>query len=113
MKNYDDGNWNWQYECKYVDPSTDPKDWYYNIGFKTKKGGYLNGKEITCRYWQTKNKLEIIKEGSVIKFYVENFNDIKLILIPMIKAHKAEPYPLFESKTSIRKKKLIKIDKKS
>ena len=81
---YDDGNWKWNYECKYVTPSNNPKDYSYLIAFETKDGGYLSHDEITCLYWKTKNKLQIIRKGIKIDFYVENFHDIKTILKPMI-----------------------------
>ena len=58
------------------------------------------------------NQLQIIKGGVKIDFYVENFHDIKVILLPMIKMNDAKIYPLYESKSSIRKQKLKKINKK-
>ena len=85
---------------------------FFNIAFKTKYGGFLDGGEIVCRYWQTENQLQIIKGGVKIDFYVENFHDIKVILLPMIKMNDAKIYPLYESKSSIRKQKLKKINKK-
>ena len=103
-KSFDDGNWNWEYSCKYVNPSNDPNDWYYYIAFETDDGGYLSGNEISCNYYNTKNSLEICHHNTKIKFYVENFQDISVILKPMIKAHKATIYPVFESNNSIRTK---------
>lgn len=107
---YDDGNWNWKHECTYISPTTNLDDWVYEITFHTKYGGYLNGGEITCYYWKSKNLLQIVKEKNGLDFYVENFTDIKAIIIPMIKANKAKPYPIYESITSKRKQKLKKIN---
>jgi len=118
MTYYDDGNFNWRYECKYVTPTNKPKDYCYNVDFKTKDGGYLNGNEITCTYWKTKNELTISRKGIKgikLHFFVENFQDIEVIMTPMIKAHGAKPYPVFESQMSKirkeRKQKLHKIKK--
>ena len=111
MTNYDDGNWNWKHECQYISPpTTDTDDWSYEIVFHTKYGGYLNGGEITCFYWQSQNLLQIIKGKNSLDFYVENFSDIKAIITPMIKANMAKPYPIYESITSKRKQKLKKIN---
>lgn len=112
-KTYDDGNWNWHYECQFVSPSTDTRDWYYHIGFETKDGGYLNNKAITCYYWPTVNLLQISMKDAKIDFYVENFYDIEVILKPLIKANVATPYKIYRSISADRKDKLNKINKKS
>jgi len=112
-KTFDDGKWNWHYECKYVSPTNDPKDWCYTIGFETKDGGYLNHKAISCYYWQSEKLLQISIDDSRINFYVEKFNDIEVILKPLIKAYIAKPYPIYKSITLERKEKLDKINKKS
>jgi hypothetical protein len=113
---HDDGNWNWKYECIYVIPTQDPKDWVYEIAFSTNKGGYLNGGAITCHYYDTINILSISRGNGKLNFYVDNFDDMEKILSPMIKAHEAVIYPLFESKIAKtkkeRRKKLKKINKK-
>ena len=108
-KNYDDGNWCWSYECQYVDNTAVPSDYSYNIAFETPNGGYITGREISCRYWETDNLLQIIKEGSFVNFYVESFIDIEKILMPMIKSEKAIIYKKFESVNPIRKKRKEKL----
>lgn len=108
---FDDGNWKWHYECRYVSSTNDPKDWCYTIGFDTKDGGYLTGDAISCYYWQTENILQIGRNGSRFDFYVENFHDIEVILKPLIKANKATPYKIYESISSERKNKINEINK--
>ena len=105
-KNYDDGNWNWTYECKRLINTYDPKDYYYEIAFESDNGGYLTGNEIICQYIQSENILKIHKNRIELKFYVENFIDIKNILKPMIKVNNLVPYPIHISNNSIRKDKL-------
>lgn len=113
-KFHDDGNWKWIYECKYVSPTTNPKDWYYKLAFTTKDGGYMTGDEITCSYYDLENRVAIYNgDKGGLKFYVENFHDISIILKPLIKQYDAKPYPIYESLSSVRKKKLKKINKKS
>jgi len=112
QKYYDDGNLLWHFECQYNDPSKNPTDWYYTVTFETKDGGILTGDAITCNYWETKNKLRISKDGSGLNFYVENFADIQNILLPLMKANKAKPYPIYKSKMSeIRKSRRSKLNK--
>lgn len=111
IKKYDDGNWNWAYECEYMIDTYDPEDYYYTISFSIKNGGYLSGGEITCLYYQTKNLLKIYRNDTSIEFYVNNFYDINPILKSMIKANEAVPYPIYVSNNSIRKEKLNNLDK--
>jgi hypothetical protein len=108
---FDDGNWKWHYGCQYISPTNDPKDWCYTIGFDTKDGGYLNNEAISCYYWQTEKLLQISKGGNRLDFYVENFHDIEVILKPLIKANKANPYPIYESISKTRKDKINNINK--
>ena len=109
-KTYNDGNWLWFYECQYVNDTDNPKDYSYHIAFSTPEGGYLNGEEISCRYWKTENLLQIIRKGVLVDFYVENFSDIAKIVKPMVKSTKAIPYPIHVGDIrSQRKAKLIKI----
>ena len=112
---HDDGNWNWKYECIYVNPTQDPKDWVYEIVFETKEGGYLSGEEITCFYYKTENVLSVSRNRGKIRFHVENFDDIEKILLPMVKAHDAVPYPIYVSKIGRtrkeRRQKLKNINK--
>lgn len=107
---FDDGNFNWKYECQYITPTNNPADYCYSVAFESKDGGYIDGGVIICTYWQTKNLLTISQKGK-IEFYVENFQDIKAIITPMIKANKAKPYPIYESNRKVRKDKLNKINK--
>ena len=107
---FDDGNWKWHYDCQYLPSSYDLDDWYYEIGFETKRGGYLNNEAITCYYWQTKNILQISIHNTRIDFYVENFHDIEVILKPLIRANKATPYKIYKSVTEERKDKINKIN---
>jgi hypothetical protein len=109
---HDDGNWKWKYECQFWNPSTDPKDWCYVIAFKNDYEGYLNQREVTCRYWKQSNFLRIHHDGASLEFYVENFKDIEAILKPLIKANAYIPYPIYESITKKRKDKLNKIKQK-
>lgn len=108
MKNenfYDDGNWCWYYQCIYIQPTNDPNDWFYEIAFETSKGGYLNDEEITCYYFPSKNLLSIYKgKNSKIDFFVKNFNDINVIIFPMIESNNCKIYKKFESreKTKIK-----------
>jgi hypothetical protein len=112
MKKYDDGNWIWEYSCQYVNDTDDPKDYSYQIAFSTPEGGYLNGEEISCRYWKVDNLLFIHRRNGTISFYVENFSDIAKIIKPMVKATKATPYTIHVGDIrSQRKSKLIKISK--
>ena len=109
---HDDGNFNWRYECIYVTPTNDPNDYCYEVGLETKEGGYMDGNEITCRYWKTKDDLTISRKGTKLHFFVQNFQDIEVIMTPMIKAHGAKPYPVFESQMSkIRKERKQKLNK--
>lgn len=110
---FDDGNWKWHYDCQYISPTNDPKDWYYEISFETKDGGHLNGGAISCYYWQTENLLQISMKDAKIDFYTENFHDIEVILKPLIKANKALPYKIYESISKERKDKINKINKKN
>lgn len=111
-KTLDDGNWLWHYECEYIPPWDNPKNWYYTIVFETEKGGYLSGEEIICRYFNTENILQISHAGSKISFFAENFNDIENIIKPMIKGTEgAKVYPIYESIRSIRKDKINNINK--
>lgn len=112
-KTFDDGNWNWHYECKFISPTNYTSDWYYEISFETKYGGHLSDEAISCYYWQTDNLLQISMKGVRIDFYAENFHDIEVILKPLIKANCAIPYPIYKSITAERKDKLDKINKKS
>ena len=105
-KNYDDGNWNWKYECIYVNETNDPKDYYYVTVFDATNDYQFIKVDITCFYKPLENILEIHKEHTSIKFFVENFSDIKNILKPMIKSYNAITYPIYVSKKSIRRDKL-------
>ena len=109
---YDDGEWNWKYDCQYVTPTNNPKDYSFQIAFETKDGGYMDGNEITCRYWKTENELQIIRKKTKVNFRVYGFGDIKKIVLPMVEAYQAKPYPIYESKMSIiRKTRKAKLEK--
>lgn len=110
-KTFDDGNWNWHYLCVYSVPTNEPDDWFYEIAFETPDGGFLSNNQIECRYRKSKNILQIIKDHAIIEFCVDNYYDIEVILKPMIKAHNATPYKIYISKNSIRKNKLINLNK--
>ena len=111
-RTFDDGNWLWHYECEYIPPWNNPKNWYYRITFKTTEGGYMTGDEITCKYFNTENLLEIIYNRSKINFFVENFYDIYNIIKSMVKGTDgAKVYPIYESVRKTRKDKLYKINK--
>ena len=97
---YDDGNWNWNYECIYATDTNNPNDYHYGISFEITYG------DIDCYYYKSKNRLELHRCGVSINFFVENFYDIKKILIPMIKENDANPYSINISKRVIRKEKL-------
>lgn len=109
---FDDGNYRWEYKCKYEIPTNDSKDYYYHIAFETEDGGYMSGGELECYYYNEENILTISKDRSRVKFYVENFHDIHQILKPLIKGHKAVIYPIYKSISEERKEKINNINKK-
>lgn len=112
IKYYDNGDWCWIYECQFISKSNNPNDWYYNVGFETKDGGYLNDNALSCRYWQTKNKLSVSKNDNVLYFYVENFYDAEIIIKSLIKAYNGSPYKIYESKmTESEKLRKLRTDK--
>jgi len=59
--------------------------------------------------------LHIIRKSVKIEFYVENFEDIEVIIKPMIKANSLIVYPIYESEMlkikKDRKDKLNKLNK--
>lgn len=109
---YDDGNWNWSYECQYVIPTNNTGDWYYYIAFETDEGGYLSENELSCFYWKAYKKLNISCKGDKFEFKnIKNFEEVKNILIPIIELNNAIIYPLYKRNIKqLRKDKLKKIN---
>lgn len=111
-KFHDDGNCLWHYKNQWGQHTKDPNDWYYTVSFETKDGGYLTGGALTCQYWESRKLLQISNNKSELDFYVENFSDVENILLSLMKAYKAKPYPIYKSKMSeIKKERRSKLNK--
>jgi len=103
---YDDGNWNWERQHEFKDSKT----YFYEISFETIHIEF----NIVCHYFPHDNILKIRKgDDSVLKFYVESFDDIKKILIPLVTGSKAKILPRYESLKLLRKEKLKKIESRT
>lgn len=109
---FDDGHYRWEYRCKYHTPTNNIDDYYYYIAFESEEGGYMTDDEINCNYYHTQNIITISKFRGVLKFYVENFQDIYQILNPLIKANKAKIYSRFKSVSEERREKINNINSK-
>jgi len=106
----DDGKYFWRHHCIYVDETTNPYHWYYEITFENKQGeGYLSGSEISCRYFESRNMLRIVINGTRTEFNVKNFKEVYQIIKLLVKG---DIYPLYNSlKGKLMKERKTKINK--
>ena len=111
---YDDGNWNWSYECKYCVSTKNTGDWYYYIAFETDERVYLSDNDISCFYWKAYNKLNIRSKGKHFEYKnIKNFQDVKNKITPFIENNNAIIHTLYKrSIKQLRKEKLRKIYEK-